>query len=137
MSNDASREGANEHNAATVSFSIEGMHCASCVARVEKSLKALPGVKDARVNLATERATVEATTPAPSFEALARAVEQAGYKAVAPAPEPAAVGEPLPAKKPARSADRKALARVVLAGTLGFPLMALAMVPGLDRKSVV
>ena len=36
---------------------IEGMTCASCVLRVEKALKALPGVESAAVNLATEEAT--------------------------------------------------------------------------------
>ncbi|NIV39058.1 MAG: hypothetical protein GWN58_59470, partial [Anaerolineae bacterium] len=40
---------------------IEGMTCASCVGRVEKALKAVPGVSEAEVNLATERATVRAT----------------------------------------------------------------------------
>jgi copper chaperone CopZ len=37
---------------------IEGMTCASCVNRVEKALKAVPGVGSAEVNLATETATV-------------------------------------------------------------------------------
>src|SRR5690625_7623637 len=37
---------------------IEGMHCGSCVGQVEKVLKATPGVTDATVNLATERAHV-------------------------------------------------------------------------------
>ena len=52
-------------NTATLSliehqFPIEGMTCASCVGRVEKALKAVAGVKDVSVNLATERATVNA-----------------------------------------------------------------------------
>ncbi len=42
----------------TVELNIEGMSCASCVGRVEKALKAVPGVTSASVNLATERATV-------------------------------------------------------------------------------
>ena len=41
-----------------ISFPIEGMHCASCVARVEKILKTLPGVLDTSVNFATERADI-------------------------------------------------------------------------------
>ncbi|SUH17444.1 Heavy metal translocating P-type ATPase [Salmonella enterica subsp. enterica] len=46
----------NRHD--TISLLVEGMTCASCVARVEKGIKAVPGVTDATVNLATERATV-------------------------------------------------------------------------------
>ncbi|MEK1925203.1 MAG: copper ion binding protein, partial [Rhizobium giardinii] len=42
----------------TRELGVEGMTCASCVSRVEKALKTVPGVKDASVNLATERATV-------------------------------------------------------------------------------
>ncbi|SHF58123.1 Heavy-metal-associated domain-containing protein [Devosia limi DSM 17137] len=42
----------------TIDFAVEGMTCASCVARVEKSIRAVPGVISADVNLATEKATV-------------------------------------------------------------------------------
>ena len=41
------------------SFDIAGMTCASCVARVERALRAVEGVDAASVNLATERATVQ------------------------------------------------------------------------------
>ena len=41
-----------------VVLALEGMTCASCAMRIEKGLKKLPGVKDANVNLATEKATV-------------------------------------------------------------------------------
>jgi P-type Cu+ transporter len=61
-----------------LSLPIEGMTCASCSARVEKALAKVPGVTTASVNLATERATVQAaegTLPA----TLAAAVERAGY----------------------------------------------------------
>ncbi len=39
-------------------FLVEGMHCASCVSRVEEGLRQIPGVVEARVNLATREATV-------------------------------------------------------------------------------
>ena len=42
----------------TLTLSIEGMTCASCAARIEKALAAVPGVTGAEVNLAIERATV-------------------------------------------------------------------------------
>ena len=57
---------------------IEGMTCASCVARVEKALQAVPGVARASVNLATERAAVEFSGGA-DFGAIVRAVDTAGY----------------------------------------------------------
>lgn len=57
---------------------ISGMTCASCVGRVEKSLKGVPGVFDASVNLATETATVTAA-PEVDYRDLAAAVEKAGY----------------------------------------------------------
>ncbi|MBS1767830.1 MAG: cadmium-translocating P-type ATPase [Acidobacteria bacterium] len=58
-------------------FPVEGMTCASCVRRVEKALKAVPGVAEASVNLALNEATVsfEGATP----EALAAAVAAKGY----------------------------------------------------------
>jgi Cu+-exporting ATPase len=56
------------------------MTCASCVGRVEKALKGVPGVAEANVNLATETAVVRYETPA-DVNALVRAVEEAGYPA--------------------------------------------------------
>jgi len=61
------------------SFDIFGMTCASCVARVEKALRAVPGVLDASVNLALERASVRG---AAASGAIIEAVRKAGYEAV-------------------------------------------------------
>lgn len=58
---------------------VEGMTCASCVSRVEKALKAVPGVIDASVNLATEKATVRLISEATEITALEAAVRGAGY----------------------------------------------------------
>ncbi|MBK6716623.1 MAG: copper-translocating P-type ATPase [Burkholderiales bacterium] len=57
---------------------VEGMTCASCVGRVEKALRKLPGVSEVSVNLATEKAGVEALGSV-SWATLAAAVEKAGY----------------------------------------------------------
>ena len=57
---------------------VEGMSCASCVARVEKALSAVPGVQEASVNPATEVATVRARKDV-GMEVLRGAVEKAGY----------------------------------------------------------
>ncbi|MFZ3584002.1 heavy metal translocating P-type ATPase [Loktanella sp. DJP18] len=69
-------------NRETVSLPIEGMTCASCVGRVERALKAVPGVLDASVNLATERADVRLAEPVKRGD-LIRAVEDAGYTVTA------------------------------------------------------
>jgi Cu+-exporting ATPase len=61
---------------------IQGMTCASCVARVERALRGVGGVTEASVNLATETAEVSAG-PQASLPALQAAVEKAGY-ALAP-----------------------------------------------------
>ena len=59
-------------------FAVEGMSCASCVARVEKALAVTPGVAQASVNFATEQASVRAEASVP-LAALKAAVEKAGY----------------------------------------------------------
>ncbi|MBT9492505.1 MAG: heavy metal translocating P-type ATPase, partial [Paucibacter sp.] len=66
-------------NAGTIKLKVTGMSCASCVMRVEKSLKAVAGVLDATVNLATEQASV-AAAPSVSTDVLAAAVRKAGYE---------------------------------------------------------
>ncbi|MGS0740776.1 heavy metal translocating P-type ATPase [Glaciimonas sp. GG7] len=58
---------------------IEGMHCGSCVGRVEKALHKVAGVRNVSVNLATEVATI-ASDQTTAIGALVAAVEQAGYQ---------------------------------------------------------
>ncbi len=65
---------------ATLELQITGMHCASCVARVEEALAAVPGVAAANVNLATERVSVTLAQPVDAAR-LAEAVRAAGYGA--------------------------------------------------------
>ncbi|WP_458339200.1 heavy-metal-associated domain-containing protein, partial [Bordetella pertussis] len=77
--------------AGAISLPIEGMTCASCVGRVERALKAVPGVSDAVVNLATERADVR-FAGAPDVGAAVQAVEQAGYAVAASTMELAVSG---------------------------------------------
>ena len=102
------------------SLEIEGMTCASCVARVEKALLRVPGVVGAEVNLATERAQVTRLAGSAPLADLLAAVQRAGYTAhehrdgAAPA---AAVTEPW-------LTDGR---RVALAALLSAPL-ALPMV---------
>ena len=72
---------------------VEGMTCASCVGRVERSLAKVPGVRAASVNLATEKATVVYDPVLTDVATLRGAVERAGYK-VGPMPEAAEVALP-------------------------------------------
>ena len=63
-----------------IDIGVGGMTCASCVMRVERALKKVPGVQDASVNLATESARVH-FAPSPEMEArMRRAVRDAGYE---------------------------------------------------------
>jgi Cu+-exporting ATPase len=63
-------------------FGVTGMTCANCVSAVERTLrKRAPGVLEASVNLATERATVE-VAGTPDWGAIAGAIQDAGYGAV-------------------------------------------------------
>lgn len=73
--------------AETVTLSIDGMTCASCVMRVEKALKTVPGVFDASVNLATNKAQVKFIGGTAS-SALIAAIEKAGYGASLATDEP-------------------------------------------------
>lgn len=114
----------------SATFRIEGMSCASCVGRVESALAEEPGVLEARVNLATETATVEwlegATTPARLVEAIAAA----GYRAEQ---ETGQGEDTLGARK---SREAAVLRRdLTIAAALSLPVVLLEMgghlVPGL------
>ena len=62
-----------------LTFRVEGMTCASCVARVERALGKAPGVEASTVNLSTEKATVTFDPARIDAAALMHAVEDAGY----------------------------------------------------------
>jgi P-type Cu+ transporter len=108
----------------TLQLAIEGMTCASCVARVERALAAVPGVLRASVNLASEMARVEVVRGVVNSRALSAAVEQAGYSARrADATEPSAAA----ARDPAAAMRRDMIVALLLAAPLMAP-MALAVV---------
>lgn len=70
-----------QHSPKSLEFHVEGMSCASCVSRVETALKKVDGVKEAHVNLATERASVTFDNDAPNIDAVFQATADAGYPA--------------------------------------------------------
>ncbi|MHB9799933.1 heavy metal translocating P-type ATPase [Pseudomonas sp. MT3] len=113
----------------TTELAVEGMTCASCVGRVEKALKAVPGVTDATVNLATERATVHGMAV---VQALIAAIEKAGYEARLV--DTGARAEDEAAEK--KDAELARLKRdLILASVLALPVFVLEMgshlIPGM------
>ncbi|KWF01946.1 copper-transporting ATPase [Burkholderia ubonensis] len=115
---------------APIELEIEGMTCASCVARVEKALANVPGVTRASVNLATERATVDAAAGVTTAQ-LVDAVRQAGYQAT-----PVAEPEPAIAPDAALGAIELDIGGMTCASCAGRVEKALSNVPGVARASV-
>jgi len=147
---------------AHVDLAIDGMTCASCASRVERSLNGLAGVT-ATVNLLTERASVDYNPVAVAPDRLVGAVERLGYRAAvteapapAQAPAPAAAAAAAPAGRaeglqigglrssglasptaPSRGGGRQTPPdpvrdRLIWAVVLGVPVVAMAMVPALQ-----
>lgn len=73
----------------TKTYTVKGMHCASCAALITKKLSKLEGVGTAEVNLATEKAKVEFTGESISDEALNELLGQYGFSVVPEQPPPA------------------------------------------------
>jgi len=110
---------------AALELGIGGMTCANCSNRVERALRATPGVVEANVNLATERATVRYFPATVSPEALLQAVMDAGYTA-----QPLDAADGPDAEAQAREAELQARLRdTVVAALLSLPIVALAMGP--------
>ncbi len=107
-----------------VELKISGMTCASCVGRVERALKAVPGVLDATVNLTTERATVRALGGADQMQQLVAAVAGAGYSAEAASIDAGASDR----EQQAREAEQAGLKRaVIIAAVATIPLLVFEM----------
>ncbi|MBV6512241.1 MAG: Copper-transporting P-type ATPase [Ignavibacteriaceae bacterium] len=110
----------------TLSFPVEGMTCASCVARVEKVIKKLDGVESVSVNLATEKVTLKADTSLVSPEKIAEAVEGAGYKLLLPEPEGSSAENS--GNTPAENSHLKKTAReFYISAAISLPVMLLSM----------
>ncbi len=120
---------------AELDLAIAGMTCAACVGHVERALRKLPGVIDADVNLATERAHLRYAPASVGADALITAVVDAGYGARA-LREDAVDADAAEAHR--RRTQRQAQARdVIVAGVLALLIMVLSMgamvVPGFGR----
>jgi len=102
---------------------VEGMTCASCVARVERVVKKLPGVHEATVNLATERASVRYQPGAVSPARIQAAIRDAGYR-------PVELAEQQDREREARDAEQSSIRRDLrLAVAFTVPVVLLAMGP--------
>ncbi len=106
-----------------LSLQVGGMTCASCVSRVEKVLLAVPGVGEAVVNLANERATVAYHAGEVDPGRIAAAIETAGYSA-----RPVTGQETDDRERAAREAELAVLKRdLLLAAAFTAPLFLIAM----------
>jgi P-type Cu+ transporter len=104
-------------------LAIEGMSCASCVGRIERALKAMPGVTEAAVNLATGRASVRHVRGAVDAADLEQAVRASGYEA-----RRVGADDSHERESDAREAERLRVGRrVVLAAVLTVPVVILEM----------
>src|SRR5260370_841009 len=104
---------------ATATFEISGMHCAACAVRNERTLRKIPGVRDANVNLGTRRARVEFDEAAVSEPALRDAIVENGYEVLA--------DEGADHRQQAGEEVRAARSRALWAIALATPVVLLAM----------
>lgn len=131
---------------AEIDFAVQGMTCASCVARVEKKLNKVPGVS-AVVNLATERAHVELDSTGKDLtgDDLIEVITKAGYDASlirridvgddgsrvsTGDADPEAVEEAAEAAAQARVEDLRR--RFIVSAILSVPVIGLSMIPALQ-----
>ncbi|HHU06674.1 MAG TPA: heavy metal translocating P-type ATPase [Clostridiales bacterium] len=108
---------------ATKTFKISGMHCAACAAGSEKSIKRLPGIISANVNLATETAVVEYDPALVKFAEIKAAVSMLGFTPVELEDKKAVAEEVLRKQAEARAIRRRVIISVILA----VPLLYIAM----------
>jgi len=113
-------------------FNIEGMSCASCVGRVERALKVVPGVSGVNVNLATETASITFAEGAVTPETLAEAAAEAGYPATL-----ADAGRPAERVGTKDQEARDLFGKLIFAAVFAFPVFAAEMgghlIPGVHH----
>ena len=103
-----------------IELEIRGMHCAGCAGTVERALRAVGGVGEARVNFATQQATVRLTSAgADSAARLIEAVRQAGYDALPSETAPPAAER----RVEIDAALRRQRRRLIAATIIGAPVI--------------
>ncbi len=109
-----------------INLPVTGMTCASCVMRVERALKKVPGVIDASVNLSTEGASVTYAPSSVGFADLKAAIENAGYGVIEITDADAGAAEDVEATARARElADKRR--KLIVGVAFGLPLFLISM----------
>lgn len=119
------------HDDVTLELGVLGMTCAACVRRVERAVKAVPGVRDAQVNLVTHRATVAFEPGTASEDAVAAAIARAGYDPVPMREVVDESAERAAVMAAAEEREQRTLRRdFVVAAVFTVPLLVLGMSHG-------
>ncbi len=116
-------------------FAVQGMTCAACVRRIEKAVRAVPGVQEATVNLVTQRASIRFDPAATNAGALAGAVEKAGYSVVEEPTAATSVAASAPSRADllaeAEEREQRSIRRdFLLSAVFTVPLLVIAMSHG-------
>ena len=101
----------------TITLPVRGMSCASCVLTIEKAVGALPGVANAAVNFAAEKAIVDFDKKVTSLEEIVKRIRDVGYD----------VADEAEAEGAADLEWSRARARLLIAWVLTIPIVALML----------
>ena len=117
----------------TLTLPVEGMTCASCVARVEKALKKVEGVSNVNVNFATEKVTLSFDDKETDISKLTSVVEDAGYKLITPQDKEEVTSEDSASAEPAEDLEQKKSykqlkSEFIFAAVMTVPIMAVSMI---------
>jgi Cu+-exporting ATPase len=110
---------------------IEGMSCASCAMKVERSLGSVEGVSEATVNFATGRAAVDYEPGTTSAQELAEAVRKAGYAVVVPDSHESHDHHGHDTQDHMNHAERRLGLRLAISAALTVPVVLISMVMAL------
>ncbi|HKJ81317.1 MAG TPA: heavy metal translocating P-type ATPase [Ignavibacteriaceae bacterium] len=117
----------------TLTLPVEGMTCASCVARVEKALKKVEGVSNVNVNFATEKVTLSFDDKETDILKLTSVVEDAGYKLIAPQEKEEVASKDSANMEPPEDLEQKKSykqlkSEFIFAAVMTVPIMAISMI---------
>jgi Cu+-exporting ATPase len=118
---------------ATLRLPIKGMHCSSCVIRIELALRMTPGIVSARANLGPNAVDIEYQPESVDFEQIRKAIESAGYHVAEPKIEPGSDTAD-PAEAANEEEYRTLMRKFWFAAAVSIPVMALSypnLIPGL------